>query len=88
MVEFRCPLPTLQGESFMATIADQLETYRSSLAEALGRGDQAIAHRIETQIQELEAYQQRHPEAARAPSSFEVFCELNPADEKCREYDD
>jgi hypothetical protein len=88
VVEFRCPLPTLQGESLMATIADQLETYRSSLAEALSRGDQAVAHRIETQIEELEAYRQRHPEAAMAPSAFEVFCELNPADEKCRVYDD
>jgi len=72
----------------MATIAEQLATYRTSLADALSRGDQAFARRIETQIHDLETYQQRHPEEAKAPSSFEVFCELNPADEKCREYDD
>ena len=72
----------------MATIAEQLATYRTSLADALSRGDQAVARRIETQIHDLETYQQRHPEGAKAPSSFEVFCELNPADEKCREYDD
>ena len=72
----------------MATIAEQLASYRTSLADAHTRGDQACAHRIETQIQDLETYQERHPEEAEAPSSFEVFCELNPADEKCREYDD
>jgi hypothetical protein len=76
------------GESVMATIAEQLATYRTSLTEALTRGDQALARRIETQIHDLQTYQERHPEAAAAPSSFEVFCELNPADEKCREYDD
>jgi hypothetical protein len=72
----------------MATIAEQLETYRTSLAEARSRGEQAVARRIETQINDLKAYQQRHPEEAKAPSSLEVFCELNPADEKCREFDD
>jgi hypothetical protein len=72
----------------MATISEQLATYRTSLADSMTRCDQAVARKIETQIQELETYQQRHPEEAKAPSSFEVFCELNPADEKCREYDD
>jgi hypothetical protein len=72
----------------MATIAAQLEKYRTSLEEAHSRGDQAVARKIEEQIQELEEFQQRHPEEAEAPSAFEVFCELNPADEKCRVYDD
>ena len=44
--------------------------------------------KLEQQIKDLEDFQGRHPEAEEAPSPFEVFCELNPADEKCRVYDD
>jgi hypothetical protein len=72
----------------MATITDQLQTYRSALAEAQDKGDQAIARKIEQQIRELEEFQQRHPEEAEAPSPFEVFCDLNPSDINCRVYDD
>jgi hypothetical protein len=72
----------------MATITDQLQTYRSALAEAQDKGDQAIARKIEQQIRELEQFQQRHPEEAEAPSPFEVFCDLNPSDINCRVYDD
>jgi hypothetical protein len=72
----------------MASIADQLDLYRHSLAEALSKNDQAIARKIEQQIKELEEFQQRHPEEANAPSPFEVFCDLNPSDINCRVYDD
>lgn len=72
----------------MATIRDQLQTYHSALTEAQAKGDQAIARKIEQQIRELEAFQQRHPEEAEAPSPFEVFCDLNPSDINCRVYDD
>jgi hypothetical protein len=72
----------------MASINDQLQTYRSALVEAQARGDQAVARKIEQQIKELEEFQQRHPEEADAPSPFEVFCDLNPSDINCRVYDD
>jgi hypothetical protein len=72
----------------MATIADQLETYRNALAEALAKDEQSMARKIEQQIKELEDFQQRHPEEAEAPSPFEVFCDLNPSDINCRVYDD
>jgi hypothetical protein len=72
----------------MATITDQLQTYRSALAEAQAKGDQAIARKIEQQIRELEEFQRRHPEEAEAPSPFEVFCDLTPSDINCRVYDD
>lgn len=72
----------------MASIADQLDLYRRSLAEAQGKNDQAIARKIEQQIKELEEFQLRHPEEANAPSPFEVFCDLNPSDINCRVYDD
>lgn len=47
-----------------------------------------IARRLEQQIKELEAFQQRHPEETEAPSPFEVFCDLNPSDTSCLVYDD
>ncbi len=76
------------GLCAMATIGDQLQTYRSALAEAQAKGEQAIARKIEQQIRDLEDFQQRHPEEAEAPSPFEVFCDLNPSDINCRVYDD
>jgi len=72
----------------MATIADQLQTYRLALTEAQAKGESAIASKIEQQINQLEEFQQRHPEEAEAPSPFEVFCDLNPSDINCRVYDD
>jgi hypothetical protein len=72
----------------MATIGDQLQTYRSTLTEAQDKGDQAIARKLKEQIKDLEEFQQRHPEETEAPSPFEVFCDLNPSDVNCRVYDD
>jgi len=77
-----------RGHDPMASINDQLQTYRSGLVEAQARGDQAVARKIDQQIKELEDFQQRHPEEADAPSPFEVFCDLNPSDINCRVYDD
>ncbi len=72
----------------MASIGDQLQTYRSALAEAEANGEQAIASKIQQQIKELEEFQQRHPEEVEAPSPFEVFCDLNPSNVNCLVYDD
>jgi CP12 domain len=72
----------------MASILDQLQAYRAELADAQGKGDQAIARKLEQHIRELEEYQQRHPEATDAPSPLEVFCDLNPSNMNCRVYDD
>ncbi len=72
----------------MATIDDQLQVYRSALAEAEAKGDQAIARKLNQQIKDLQAFRERHPEASQAPSPLEVFCDLNPSDVNCRVYDD
>lgn len=72
----------------MSSIADQLVTYRSALAEATERGDQAVARKLEQQIKELQDFQVRHPEENEAPTPFEVFCDLNPSDVNCLVYDD
>ena len=87
-VTFTGPIGPRLGLCAMASIGDQLQNYRSALSEAQAKGEQAIASKIEEQIRELEAFQQRHPEEAEAPSPFEVFCDLNPSDINCRVYDD
>lgn len=72
----------------MATIAEQLTTYRTALTEAESRGDKAVARKLSQQITELEEFQSRHPEESEAPSPLEVFCDLNPSNINCRVYDD
>lgn len=72
----------------MATIADQLLSYRSALASAQTNGDEATLRKLHQQIRDLEYFQQRHPEATEAPSPMEVFCDLNPSDIHCLVYDD
>jgi len=72
----------------MASIGEQLQSYRSALADAQAKGDQAIARKIEQQIHDLEDFQQRHPDATEAPSPLEVFCDLNPDNVNCRVFDD
>lgn len=72
----------------MASIAEQMQIYRTALTDAQSKGEQAISRKIEQQISELEAYQQRHPEEVDAPSPFDVFCDLNPSNINCRVYDD
>lgn len=72
----------------MSSIADQLVSYRSALAEATERGDKAVARKIDEQIKELQEFQVRHPEETESPTPFEVFCDLNPSDVNCLVYDD
>ncbi|MEX0588266.1 MAG: CP12 domain-containing protein [Cyanobium sp.] len=72
----------------MSSIATQLESYKTALAEATTRGDQAVARKIQEQIKDLEEFQIRHPEESEAPTPFEVFCDLNPSDVNCLVYDD
>jgi hypothetical protein len=72
----------------MATFAEQLQSYRTALAEAQAKGDAVVARKIEERISELQSFQERHPEESEAPSPFEVFCDLNPSNIQCRVYDD
>lgn len=72
----------------MASISEQLQTYRSALADARAKGDQAIARKIEQQLKDLEDFRMRHPDADEAPSPLEVFCDLNPDNINCRVFED
>lgn len=72
----------------MATITEQPPTYRTALAAAEARADEATKRKIEQNSNDLEAFRQRHPDATEAPSPLEVFCDLNPSDLNCLVYDD
>ena len=72
----------------MASIAEQLQSYRTALETAEAKGDEATKRKLEQNIKDLENFSQRHPEASEAPSPLEVFCDLNPSDINCLVYDD
>lgn len=72
----------------MASIAEQLQSYRSALETAESKGDEATKRKMEQNIKDLEAFSQRHPDATEAPTPLEVFCDLNPSDINCLVYDD
>lgn len=43
---------------------------------------------IEDELQQLEAYQERHPNDDHDPTSLELFCDANPDAPECLIYED
>lgn len=43
---------------------------------------------IEGELEQLEAYHERHPEDHHDPSSLELYCDSNPEALECRIYED
>jgi len=43
---------------------------------------------IEDELEQLEAYQQRHPEDDHDPTALELYCDANPNALECRVYED
>ena len=43
---------------------------------------------IEGELEELEAYAERHPEDHHDPSSLELYCDNNPSAPECLVYDE
>lgn len=43
---------------------------------------------IEDELDQLEAYQQRHPEDTHDPTPLELYCDSNPNALECRVYED
>ena len=43
---------------------------------------------IEGELEQLEAYKQRHPEDQHDPTSLELYCDANPEAPECLVYDD
>jgi len=43
---------------------------------------------IEGELEELEAYAERHPDDHHDPTSLELYCDNNPSSPECLVYDD
>ena len=43
---------------------------------------------IEGELEELEAYAERHPEDHHDPTPLELYCDNNPSALECKVYDD
>ena len=43
---------------------------------------------IEGELEELEAYAERHPEDHHDPTPLELYCDSNPSALECKVYDD
>ena len=69
----------MELQELINNICEELET--SSLNEQRKRY-------LNSYLEELLEYQKHHPDAIGIPSSFELFCDLNPYALECRIYDD
>jgi hypothetical protein len=43
---------------------------------------------IEEELDQLQTYQERHPEDDHDPTALELYCDANPSASECRVYDD
>lgn len=43
---------------------------------------------IQSELEDLEKYQQNHPRETKDPTSLELFCDMNPDAPECRIYND
>jgi hypothetical protein len=43
---------------------------------------------IESELEELQSYQNNHPEETHDPTPLELYCDLNPNALECRIYED
>jgi len=70
----------------MDSIEQHIEADREELADPQ-LSPQRRRH-IEGELEELEAYAERHPENHHDPSSLELYCDNNPSAPECLVYDD
>jgi hypothetical protein len=43
---------------------------------------------IEGELEELEAYHEKHPNDHHDPNCLELYCDANPSEPECKVYDD
>jgi hypothetical protein len=70
----------------MESIEQHIEADREELSDPQ-LSPQRRRH-IEGELEELEAYAERHPEDHHDPSSLELYCDNNPSAPECLVYDD
>jgi len=70
----------------MDSIEQHIEADKEELADPQ-LSPQRRRH-IEGELEELEAYAERHPEDHHDPTSLELYCDNNPSAPECLVYDD
>ena len=70
----------------MDSIKQHIEADKEELADPQ-LSPQRRRH-IEGELEELEAYAERHPEDHHDPSSLELYCDNHPSAPECLVYDD
>ena len=70
----------------MESIEKHIEADKNELADPQ-LSPQRRRH-IESELEELEAYAERHPEDHHDPTSLELYCDANPSALECKVFDD
>ena len=70
----------------MESIEKHIEADKEELADPQ-LSPQRRRH-IEGELEELEAYAERHPEDHHDPTPLELYCDNNPSALECKVYDD
>jgi hypothetical protein len=70
----------------MESIEQHIEADKEELADPQ-LSPQRRRH-IEGELEELEAYAERHPEDHHDPTPLELYCDSNPSALECKVYDD
>jgi len=70
----------------MESIEKHIEADKEELADPQ-LSPQRRRH-IEGELEELEAYAERHPEDHHDPTPLELYCDANPSALECKVYDD
>ena len=70
----------------MESIEKHIEADKNELADPQ-LSPQRRRH-IEGELEELEAYAERHPEDHHDPTPLELYCDNNPSALECKVYDD
>jgi hypothetical protein len=72
----------------LENIDSHLAKLRAELDQARQSGNPARINHLETELNNLEAYKQHHPNEQNDPTPLEVYCDLNPQAPECLVYDD
>jgi len=68
------------------TLSQHIESDRNEL-DSSSISAQRRRH-LQDELEQLEKYQENHPNETHDPSSLELYCDANPDALECRVYDD
>jgi hypothetical protein len=69
----------------MESIEKHIEADRKQLND--GNISPQRRRHIEDELEQLEAYHEKHPNDHHDPTSLELYCDANPSEPECKFYD-